>query len=245
MSYSNFRNQYLGDFESMASPYDKNTHVNSYTFKTGMVLSIKEVVSQYSARSGYAWWDEVPIIQKRIIRFENVPGSIYEGVRYDDPDKIKQLWQHYFDKVDGDIIISGELHSFDGVPKRINGRLDFSEAPGMTSLSQIHQHFEYITERLVLPNSIRADILGVLKVKGLLGISFHDEYTEFSNKADISKFPYYPGTPLSYPDFVTRTVVNLSKLKEIINNHLSEQEKNVIACQRELIENDFDEYASL
>ncbi len=240
---SDFRNQYLGDFESMASPYGRNKHVNSYTFQTGMVLSIEETISQLPIKSGYAWWDDIETFQNRIVRFENVPGSIYEGVRYDDAEKIKQIWQGMFSEVHGDIIISGTLYSFDGVPKRINGRLDISGTNEMTSLHGIDKHFEYITERLVLPNSISADILGVLKIKGLKGISFHDEFKEmFDTK--FANQPYLPDGTFS-SNTIARTVVNLGKLKEIINNHLSEQEKNVIACQRELIENDFDEYATL
>lgn len=243
MAYSNFRNEYLGNFESMASPYGRNKHVNSYTFQTGMVLSIEETISQLPIKSGYAWWDEVETFQNRIVRFENVPGSIYEGVRYDDVEKIKQMWRSMFSEVHGDIIISGTLYSFDGVPKRINGRLDISQTNGMTSLHDIDKHFEYITERLVLPNSISADILGVLKIKGLKGISFHDDFKELYDATKFANQPYLPDGAFTINN-IARTVINLAKIKEIVNKHL-ETDKNLLECQEELMDNNYKHYARL
>lgn len=198
-----------------------NSHVNSYTFRTGMVLSIEEKIEFRPQISGYAWGDEAETFRNRIIKFENVLGSIYEGVKYDEPERIKLLWQQMFSEVNGDIIVSGALYSFDGIPKRINGRLDINNAPGMTSLHDIENHFEYINERLILPNSIKSDILGVLKIKGLQGISFRDEFSVTEDK-----------------------VLSIHKVEKIVNKHLS-KDKDIVECQEELIDNGFKDFANL
>ena len=218
-----FGNNFASDFRPSSKP--NGTRVNSYTFRSGMVLSLEEVISSIPITSGYAWWDESEIFQKRIVRFDKVPGSIYAGVSQDDPIKIQEIWKTLFGVVDGDMIISGTLKDFNGVPRRINGRLDFSEAPGMTSLNQVHQHFEYINERLVLPNSITSDILGVLKVRGLQGISFHDDFTIDETLAQPK-------------------VISLHKVAEIVNEHLS-KDRNILQCQEDLIDADFKDFANM
>ena len=223
MSYTDqFQNNFARDFKPSSKP--NGTHMNSYTFRTGMVLSLQEVMSRVPVSSGYAWWDEAEVFQKRIVRFDNVPGSIYAGVSQDDPIRIQEMWKAFFGVVNGDVIISGILENFNGVPKRINGRLDFSEAPGMTSLNQIHQHFEYINERLILPNSITSDILGVLKVRGLQGISFRDDFTR---------------------DVGSSTVIYLNKVAKIVNEHLSKSKRDILQCQEDLIDADFKDFANM
>jgi len=211
-----FQNNYVDDFKISYKPNGKL--INLYTFQTGMVLSFEDVVR------GYVWSKEAEVFQKRIIRFDKVPGSIYAGVSQDNPKKIQEIWKTLFDVVNGDLIISGILKDFNGVPRRINGRLDFSEAPGMTSLNQIHQHFEYINERLILPNSITSDILGVLKVRGLQGISFRDDFTR---------------------DVVSSRVIYLNKVAEIVNEHLLKSKRDILQCQEDLIDADFKNFANM
>jgi len=229
MSYTDqFQNNFARDFKPSSKP--NGTHMNSYTFRTGMVLSLQEVMSRVPVSSGYAWWDEAEVFQKRIVRFDNVPGSIYAGVSQDDPIRIQEMWKAFFGVVNGDVIISGILENFNGVPKRINGRLDFSEAPGMTSLNQIHQHFEYISERLILPVSITSDILGVLKVSGLQEIAFREDFTINFTKVD---------------GVVSSRVIYLNKVAKIVNEHLSKSKRDILQCQEDLIDADFKDFANM
>jgi hypothetical protein len=46
-------------------------------------------------------------------------------------------------------------------------------------------------------------------------------------------------------EFLTKDKVELFLMLKIVNKHLSSKNPNMIDCQRELIENDLDEYAEM
>jgi|694.fasta_scaffold04879_19 hypothetical protein len=72
---------------------------------------------------------------------------------------------------------------------------------------------------LAIPDTVRSHILGLLKVKGL--------------KTVVTT------------EFLTKDKVELFLMLKIVNKHLSSKNPNMIDCQRELIENDLDEYAEM
>jgi|694.fasta_scaffold11334_14 hypothetical protein len=223
-----FRELFLGQFEpdySQSYFGDSEPNVSKMTFSSGMRISVKTMYDNYVGTAFNNWQYNVPsrVQQKQLITFEKVRGNIDSCI----PDSQKNEFYRLLSSVDGDVIVEGNLTSFEGIPKKINGRLDLSRCQSLHSLSGIDKYFGkdgFIAERLPLPSTLGYAILGVLKIPKLIGISFNDEF-------GVSEV----GTP-------NERVNALRTLSDIVNSHM--KSKDVITCQRELIENDFDEYAT-
>jgi hypothetical protein len=141
-------------------------------------------------------------------------------------------------------IANCSLGSLKGCPKIVGGRFSISNNPeitsldyfperassyilrgtGITSLSGIHKVIKEIRPNrqgdgeIVVPHTLTNSILGLLKIPGLRTISYPaTERAKYSNE--------------------------LRQAIGIVYNHLQTDEKNAIACQRELIENNLDDYA--
>jgi hypothetical protein len=221
-----FRELYLSQFEqdwSQSHFGDSKSNVSKMTFSSGMRISVKTMYDNYVGVAFNNWQYNVPsrIEQKQLIVFEKVRGNIDCCI----PDSQKNEFYRLLSSVD-DVIVEGSLTSFEGIPKKINGRLDLSRCQSLHSLSSIDKYFgkdDFINERLVLPSTLGYAILGVLKIPKLIGISFNDEF-------GVSEV----GTP-------NERVNDLRKLSDIVNSHM--QSKNILACQRGLLKSDLFHYA--
>lgn len=110
-----------------------------------------------------------------------------------------------------------KLKSLDGISSRIG--LDLHAYNNkIESLHNIHKQIKYIGRNAYFQdNPIKSHVLGLLLIDGLKRIWFVNSYNK-ENK--------------------------LFKVEEIINKHLA-GDRDIFACQEELIEAGFDEYAQL
>ena len=229
LSVDKFRELFLGQFEpdySKSYFSDREPNVSKMTFGSGMRISVKTMYDNYMgvASSFNNWQYNVPsrIEQKQLITFEKVRGNIDCCI----PDSQKNEFYRLLSSVDGDVIIEGSVTSFEGIPKKIHGRLDLSRCQLLSSLSGIDEYFGkdgFIDERLSLPSTLGYAILGVLKIPKLIGISFNDEF-------GVSEV----GTS-------NERVNDLRKLSDIVNSHM--KSKNILACQRDLLKSELFHYA--
>jgi len=65
-----------------------------------------------------------------------------------------------------------KITSLEGGPSYVGGKLDCS-GTNITSLHNIHKEIKHIGNRLLLPDTIKSHILGVMFIKGLLEIRIH------------------------------------------------------------------------
>jgi hypothetical protein len=224
-----FRELYLSQFEpdySQSYFGDSEPNVSKMTFSSGMRISVKTMYDNYVGTAFNNWQYNVPsrVQQKQLITFEKVRGNIDCCI----PDSQKNEFYRLLSSVDGDVIIEGSLTSFEGIPKKINGRLDLSRCQSLSSLSGIDKYFGkdgFIAERLVLPSTLGYSILGVLRIPKLIGIGFNDEF-------GVSEV----GTP-------NERVNALRTLSDIVNSHM--KSKNLLACQEDLIDNGLKDFAEL
>lgn len=109
-----------------------------------------------------------------------------------------------------------KITSLEGISPIITGDIYFGNLPGLTSLTNIHK---YITKALTI--SIHAEvtsaILGLLKIEKLNNIS-----TSFANVRNNE----------------------LEKAVKIVNSYLK-TDRNILKCQKELIQNGLKDYAKL
>ena len=107
------------------------------------------------------------------------------------------------------------ITSFEGFPIEVSGNANVGNVANITC-KDIHKHIKSINGMLELPNHYKGPLLGVLKIEKLKALT-----TFYGN---------------IIPDF--------SKAIKIVNTHLT-GDRNIIACQEELFQNDLDEYAKL
>lgn len=110
------------------------------------------------------------------------------------------------------------LKNLDGVASEIGEGFDCSYN-GLTSLHNIHKQIKFIGGSAnFIRNPIKSHVLGLLLINGLDEVAF-ESFAPWANKPR-------------------------QQMNEIINKHLKNG-RDVFACQEELIEAGFDEYAQL
>lgn len=118
---------------------------------------------------------------------------------------------------------SAYLNKFTSVedfPEYVEGDIDISSNNHLKSLSGIHNNLKECNGKLTIPSDLKGGMLGLLKVKGLKKVTFdEDEVSEHQ-------------------------IPELAKACEIITKHLN-SDRNLIKCQKELYDNDLDEFAEL
>ncbi len=112
---------------------------------------------------------------------------------------------------------NNKITSLEGIPKIIDGSLDLIDNP-ITSFHNIHTMITEVS-KIYVPTSVSSCLLGVLKIK----------------KPPLLSTASVDRKNTNYPI--------LLKAVSIINKY--QTSNDIIACQRELIENDLDEYAEL
>jgi hypothetical protein len=105
-------------------------------------------------------------------------------------------------------------------PEYVEGNIDISSNKHLKSLSGIHKNLKECNGKLTIPADLKGGMLGLLKVKGLKKVTFdEDEVSEHQ-------------------------IPELAKACEIIAKYLN-SDRNLIACQKELYDNDLDDFAEL
>jgi len=128
-------------------------------------------------------------------------------------------FKNFPDTVRGDVkCYNNKITSFEGVPREIDGVLDLIRNP-IASFSGIYKHINKVG-RIMIPVNCQSSTLGLLKIKDLGMVS-----SDASDK--------------NHPDYD-----KLSKMISIINNH-NKGNRDILACQEELIEAGLKEYARL
>ncbi len=123
------------------------------------------------------------------------------------------------EEVDGEeCFISGGFSSLEGITRYVNNGQMTITSPNLTSLKDIHKHISFVEDRLDVNAPIRSNILGLLKIKGIRTLGL-----------EVRNYPHYD---------------ECNEAFGIIKKHLR-RGRDIVACQRELIENDLDEYAEL
>ncbi len=117
------------------------------------------------------------------------------------------------------IAFSNRFRSLDGIPEEIKFGLDLSANPELTSFSGIHKRLKSC-KTIVVSAAVEESVLGLLMVGNL-------------NKA----------VPGDFDDKV-HEIPRLTEALKIINEHLK-GDRDVLACQEELIANGLKEFAKL
>lgn len=107
------------------------------------------------------------------------------------------------------------LTSLEHCPREYSGSVDFSNLKNL-SYKDVHKHIKWLNGFVKIHSGYMGPLLGVLKIEKFMGIIL-DASTQ------------------------SRELYNAIN---IINKHLKEG-RNIIACQKELYDNDLDEYAEL
>jgi hypothetical protein len=131
-------------------------------------------------------------------------------------------------KVGSDYICSNNpITTLEGAPEYVE--CDFCLADGkLTSLKDIHKHLKFIGARIFLNgNPIKSHVLGVLKIKGLQEVSFT---AGFNNSQTVTS--------------------RIGEVETIINRYLDDfydriTSKEILACQSELLDAGYEEFAQL
>ncbi len=114
------------------------------------------------------------------------------------------------------ITINERLTSLEGISKRIKGDLRLGMCHKI-DWSNAHKYFEYIDGSVTISNQYNGPMLWALKIPKLHLVFYHKSFDMTDEQSTMMK---------------------------ILGKHLRGT-RDIIACQRELIENDLDEYAEL
>lgn len=147
-----------------------------------------------------------------------IPLGIIKG-NFNITDGSIATFENFPVKITGDchITTSDNLRSFDGCPEYIEG--DFvMNCPSISSLHNLHKHLKHVTLINVDTDRIKDSILGLLLIDGFMGI-----YT-------IINLPFPVAGPF-----------------EILNRHAAKGlgKEALFACQQDMIDAGFEEYAQL
>ena len=113
------------------------------------------------------------------------------------------------------------INTLEDFPERIEKDCNINNNK-LTNLKNIHKHIKYIGGRLdISENPIKSHILGILKIEGLQDVS---AFREFHTPKELMHSPL---------------VIAVA----IINKHL--KDRDILACQQELIDAGYEEFAQL
>lgn len=115
------------------------------------------------------------------------------------------------------ITINNELQTLDGISRQINGDLRLGLCHNI-NWSNAHKHFDYIDGFVTVSNSYNGPMLWALKIPKLRMLHF---------------------------DSISKATPEQAQLMSILAKHLRTPERNVLACQEELIDNGLKDYAEL
>jgi len=108
------------------------------------------------------------------------------------------------------------LDSLEGIPQIINGSINLSNNPKLKSLSGIHKKLKSVGMEFLIPETIKTGILSLMMVKELKSVQL----------------------------IGPKVIPGLSDALKILNRHLR-KDRDVLACQEELISAGFKEFAKL
>lgn len=108
-----------------------------------------------------------------------------------------------------------KIQSFEGAPEIIKGSLVANGCLNVHSLHNIHKHVKEIGGHFLIPETVATSILGLLKIRNLTSAPLFSEMSE-----------------------------ELMKAGAIVNRHLK-GDRNIHACQEELLEAGLKEFARL
>lgn len=111
------------------------------------------------------------------------------------------------------------ITSLKGAPSYVGGYFHCAYT-NIESLHNVHKIIKYIGGRFILSNTIKSHMLGIMYIKGLVGIELYEQHI--------------------HPAFAQEH----SQLETIFNKHL-EGKRNVHDCQEELLEAGLGEFAKL
>lgn len=119
----------------------------------------------------------------------------------------------------GSFMCNGPIVSLEGVPAIVHNELAFHSSV-LTSFHDIYKHVKQ-ARRIICDDVVVSHILGLLKIKGL------EEFMMISGDGKTSKNDYHA-----------------FKLTKIINKHLR-ADRSIFACQADLEDEGFEEFAQL
>jgi hypothetical protein len=195
-----------------------------WLYKKSQGVITKNSMGTLSANNNLSF-RRLPVLKEKL--FKNVPGGFELKYPFSLVDGSLDLsncelvsFKNFPRSVNGSVNVCGNnISSIEGLPTKIESTLDISINDKLTSLSGIHKHLKQCLV-ITLPTTITSNVLGLVKIKDLYTINL-DASERFHNNFET-----------------------LMKVIKIVEKYIG-GDGNVIECQKELYDNDLDEYAEV